>query len=85
MRLLHIVRDMEEALPLRVAGEQQAQGHQVTVLLLHDAVLRQVSFPGRVLACEADMAARGVEGRYPAVDYRGIVQAIVDHDRVISW
>lgn len=85
MKILHIVRDMEEALPLQVAGEQQGQGHDVTLLLLHDAVLRRVSFPGPVIACEDDLAARGVEGRYPAVDYRGIVQAILDHERVISW
>ncbi len=85
MKILHIVRDMEEALPLRVAVEQQEQGHQVTVLLLHDAVLRRVSFPGPVLAAEDDLAARGVEGRYPSVDYRGIVQAILEHERVVSW
>lgn len=85
MKILHIVRDMEEALPLQIAREQQEQGHQVTILLLHDAVLRQVSFPGTVLAAEDDLAARGVEGRYPPVGYRDIVQAIVDHDRVISW
>ncbi len=85
MNILHIVRDMTEALPLRVAAEQREQGHQVTLLLLHDAVLRKVEFPGPVLACEDDLLARGVAGRYPAVDYQGIIQTIQDHDRVISW
>ncbi|MDP6783773.1 MAG: hypothetical protein QGG56_09450 [Dehalococcoidia bacterium] len=85
MNILHIVRDMTEALPLRVAAEQREQGHRVTLLLLHDAILRKVEFTGPVLACEDDLLARGVAGRHPAVDYRGIVQAIMDHDRVISW
>ena len=85
MRILHIIRSLDEELPLRLAEEQHRQGHEVTLLLLHDAVLRRLSFPGRVLAVADDLAARGVEGRYPAVDYKGMVQAIMDHERVISW
>ncbi|MDP6101573.1 MAG: hypothetical protein QGH66_09195, partial [Dehalococcoidia bacterium] len=69
----------------RVAAEQQERGHEVTLLLLHDAVLRRVEFPGHVLACEDDLLARGVAGRYPPAGYRSIVQAIQDHDKVISW
>lgn len=85
MTILHIVRAMEEALPLEVAQAQHRQGHQVALLLLHDAVLRQPAFPGRVVACREDLVARGVEGRHPAVSYQEIIQLIFEHDKVISW
>ena len=85
MKVLHILRDLEEALPLEVARAHQDAGHKVTLLLLHDAVLRQLDFPGQVLACRDDLLARGVEAKYPALDYPEMVQLIFQHDRVISW
>lgn len=85
LKILHLIRDIEETLPLEVAQAQRQQGHQVTLLLLHDAVLRSTAFSGPVFACRDDLQARGNPRPHATVDYAGIVQLIADHDRVISW
>lgn len=85
MKVLHIVRELQDQRALETAVTQHKQGHQVTLLLLHDAVLDRIDFPGRVLACADDVRARGNNSNYLTVDYDHIVAAIFDHDRVISW
>lgn len=85
MRILHIVRDVEDGRALDVAQKQHRRGHAVTLLLLHDAVLGNIKLAGQVLACETDALARRRQDRYETVDYEDIVKMIFDYDRVISW
>ena len=85
MRILHLVRRLDDERALSTAREQQRQGHEVTLLLLHDAVLSDIRFEGPVLACQDDLLARRVSGKYQPVDYEGMVKAIFAHDKVISW
>lgn len=85
MRILHIVREVEDSRALDVAQKQQESGHVATLLLLHDAVLSDVQFEGQLLACEADALARSKEERYKTIDYDEIVKMIFDYDKVISW
>lgn len=85
MRVLHLVRNIGDERAFATAVQQQRLGHEVTLLLLHDAVLSAPPFSGRVLACQDDLRARQLEGKYPTVDYDGIVRMISEHDKVLSW
>lgn len=85
MRILHILRDVEDSRAMHVAQQQHEAGHAVTLLLLHDAVLSDIRFRGQVLACETDALARQRHRKYETVDYENIVKMIFGHDKVISW
>lgn len=83
MKILHIIRDPRDPLPLGVV-KASGQESEVSILLLQDGVLAQVSGE-RVYACAEDVRARGVFPPYQTVDYEGIVDLICTHDRVICW
>lgn len=85
MRILHLLRSLEDERAWDTARRELEGGHEVTLLLLHDAVLTPLSFEGRVFACRDDVLARGGRCTYPAVDYADMVKMIFDHDRVVSW
>ena len=85
MRIFHLIRELDDPRAVATAEEQKRLGHQVTVLLLHDAVLSQLSDGPEVMACADDTLARSAEGRYPTVDYDEIVKMISNADRVIVW
>lgn len=85
MKILHLIRELQDRRALETAAAQSKQGHQVTLLLLHDAVLDRIDLSSRVLACADDVQARGGNSRYLTLDYGQIVAAIFDNDRVISW
>lgn len=85
MRILHILRSLDDARAVETARAQRDQGHDVALLLLHDAVLSRPAFPGPVSACADDVRARGGRCAYPTVDYDAIVRLMFEHDRVVSW
>ena len=85
MKILHIIRHMGDSRALDTARAHQRQGHQVTLLLMQDAVLSRVRFAGEVVACQEDVSARTGRTRLSTVDYDGIVRMVFEHDRVISW
>lgn len=82
MGTLHIITDPNDRLPLKVA--EQDGGSSTTILLLQDGVFVQEQ-QGEVYACADDVRARGVVSPYPLVDYDGIVDLILRHDKVICW
>lgn len=85
MKILHLLRRLDDQRALATARAQAEAGHQTTLLLLHDAVLANPSFPGPVFVVADDVAARGGLSKQQAVDYDAVVRLIVEHDRVISW
>ncbi|MDO8531150.1 MAG: hypothetical protein Q7T26_03130 [Dehalococcoidia bacterium] len=85
MRILHILRSLDDARAVETACAQREQGHDVALMLLHDAVLARPAFPGPVSACADDVRARGGHCAYPTVDYDAIVRMMFEHDRVVSW
>ncbi len=85
MKLLHILRSLDDTRAVETARAQREMGHDVALLLLHDAVLARPAFPGPVSACADDVSARGGHCAYPTVDYDAIVRLLFEHDRVISW
>lgn len=86
MRRLHILRRKDDAYAWEIARLQA--GHpdtEVIVLLLHDAVFSSPQADLKVFACKDDLLARGLEGRFPALDYPEIVQLIFECDTIHTW
>lgn len=86
MRILHIVKNKHDTLAFSMAKEQ-ASANDVSVLLLHDAVLIDSSQlnDSKVFACKDDVLARDIEMQCQLVDYPEIVNLIFDNEKVISW
>lgn len=97
MRIVHLIQRPGDARAWSAAVRHRAAGHDVRVILLQDAVLdRPEAVPaaaageaGRgalaVVAGAVDLAARGLSGRWPALDDGGIVDLLYEAERVISW
>lgn len=85
MKILHIIRHIRDDRALGIAQAQRRGGHQVTLLLLHDAVLSRVQHGGEVLACEDDVLARGGRTGLETVNYDEMARMIFEHDQVVSW
>ncbi len=81
MKILHIIRNPNEVLPVEIATSQSA-AHDVKILLLHDAVYSRPGLPA--YACAADAKARGVTW-HDCVDYAGIIKMLFEFDKIISW
>lgn len=85
MKLLHILRQLDDERALATA-RIHAREHTTSLLLIQDAVLARVAdFPGPVYACAEDVAARTRVAPYEEMDYDRIVQLIFEHDKVITW
>ncbi|MBI2304921.1 MAG: hypothetical protein HYU86_09280 [Chloroflexi bacterium] len=101
MRILHILRNLDEkpvlsraegpvlsraeGPVLTIIREHLKQGHQVTLLLLHDAVLGNFPVETSTFACLEDVRARGGKTNHPTLDYDDILRLIFDNERTISW
>ena len=81
MRILHIIRNPNDATPLEIARAQSKE-HDVAVLLLHDAVYAKPDLPA--YACAKDAEARGVTV-HECVGYGRIVEMLFEYDKVVSW
>ena len=81
MKILHIIRNPNDATPVEIA-KAQSREHEVAVLLMHDAVYAN---PGlKAYACAADAEARGVT-LHERVGYDRIVEMLFEYDKVVSW
>lgn len=83
MKILHIIRNPNDATPLEIA-KAQGREHEVSVLLMHDGVYSNTDAKIQVYVCAADALARGVTG-HECVDYRQIAKMLFEYDKVISW
>lgn len=84
MKILHIIREMDDRRALETA-QAHAREHQVTLVLLQDAVLSQLPWEGQIYACWEDLEARGGRPGVQGVDYRELVRMLFGHDRVVMW
>ncbi|MFQ5956957.1 MAG: hypothetical protein ACE5KK_04220 [Candidatus Brocadiales bacterium] len=91
MKTLHIIKEKDHVLAISTVREQAEQssmaGNDLTVLLIHDAVLTEEDrLKGLgVMVLKDDAAARSVEPPYPSVDYDGMLKLVFDSDKVICW
>lgn len=81
MKILHIIRNPNDATPLEIA-KAQGREHEVAILLLHDAVYARCDLTA--YASAADAKARGVTG-HECVDNKRIVQMLFEYDKIVSW
>ncbi len=81
MKILHIVRNPNDATPIEIAKAQSTE-HEVTVLLMHDAVYSKPEM--KTYACANDAEARGIT-LHERVGYDMIVKMLFEYDRVVSW
>jgi len=84
MKILHIIREINDKRAVETA-RAQAASHDVTVLLLQDAVLSRFPWEGEIVACREDLEARGGRPGVREVEYRDIIRMIFGHDRVVMW
>ena len=84
MKILHIIREMGDERALETA-QAHALEHEVTVVLLQDAVLGRLPSKGEVYACREDLEARGGRHGVKEVEYRELVRMIFGHERVVMW
>ncbi len=81
MKIMHIIRNPNDTIPIEIAKAQSGE-HDVSLLLLHDAVYLD---PGlKAYACADDAEARGVTA-HECVGYDRIVKMLFEYDRVVSW
>jgi sulfur transfer complex TusBCD TusB component (DsrH family) len=85
MKILHIIRNPNDATPLEIA-KAQGREHEVAVLLLHDGVYLNPENDAKfqVYASASDALARGVPG-HECVNYKQIAKMLFEYDKVISW
>ncbi|MDH5527352.1 MAG: DsrH/TusB family sulfur relay protein [Nitrospirota bacterium] len=80
MSTLHIVRTLDVRHCLEVLDPRGD-----AVLLVQDGVLHKNGFPCPVSASKDDVAARQVESPYPQLDYDGIRELMLAHERAVVW
>ena len=83
MKILHIIRNPFDTTPMEIA-EVQSNEHDVTLLLMHDAVYAIPAPALKVYACATDAKARDVK-RHECVGYDRIVEMLFEYDKVVSW
>ncbi len=83
MKILHIIRNPNDATPFEIA-QSQSKEHEVAVLLLHDAVYANPGLQIQVYACASDARARGIT-KHECVDFKRIAQMLFEYDKVMSW
>lgn len=84
MRILHIVRDHRDGLPLEVARSQGGE-HEVAILFIQNGVLARAPEALESYALAQDLEARGLPPRGKMVDFPGMVRLIVEADRALVW
>jgi sulfur relay protein TusB/DsrH len=85
MKILHILRDMKDAVALDTI-RTHAESDDVSILLIQDAVLEDgLGLNAKIYALLDDVEKRGVETQASTVTYTEVVDLIVACDRVISW
>jgi sulfur transfer complex TusBCD TusB component (DsrH family) len=85
MPILHIIRNLNDPLPLDILRRQQEDGNEVAVLFIHDAVLCLPDLDVPVYACEDDVKARGVVISSPCLSYDEIVDMLFEYDSITVW
>ncbi|NOY53799.1 MAG: hypothetical protein GXP58_09295 [Deltaproteobacteria bacterium] len=83
-KILHVLKSRQDPYAVEIL-EEQAAGAEVSVLLLHDAVLTPVEGIEKVYACRDDVEARGKSITGELVDYDAIVSLLLEADAVICW
>jgi len=83
--IVHLIRSSRDSYPLEVARRQAAEGHNVSLILLHDGVYLCLNTGLKTYACRDDVLARGIQTQAELVDYDRILELVFAHDNVCCW
>ncbi len=66
---------------------QAKMAREVTLLLIHDAVLIEPNLINnfKIFACSDDVKARGINTPFCTLDYKQMLKLIADCDKAICW
>ena len=81
MKILHIIRNLNDATPVEIAIAQSKE-NEVAILLMHDAVYSKPQL--KTYACSNDAKTRGITA-HECVGYDMIVKMLFEYDKVVSW
>ncbi len=84
MKVLYILRKQPDELAKEMI-EKQSPEHEITVVLIQDAVLMQENLPGHVLALDDDARKRSVPQNIPKIGYEELLSLIFKNDRTLCW
>jgi len=81
MATLHLLRDLDARLLLEVLNPEAGD----RLVLIQDGVLSRGPFPCETHVCQRDVTARGATTPFPALDYDGIRDLMLAHEKVVLW
>lgn len=84
MKILHIIRNVDEKTAIELA-KFQSKSNDVAVLLIQDGVYIKLDKSFNTYACLKDVEARNISVDYKLVDYSEIVKLIFEYDKAIVW
>jgi len=84
-KILHVLKSRKDPYACETLRRQQEKGADVSVLLLHDAVLAPPEGVEKIYVCRDDVEARGGAWVGRSVDYDAIVSLLLEADSVICW
>ena len=86
IKILHIIKKSDDFLAYDMISRQRRnKENEVAVLLLHDAVYTPPNEDTTTFCCRDDLEARNVTCHGNPVDYKEIVNLMLDADKVINW
>jgi sulfur transfer complex TusBCD TusB component (DsrH family) len=59
--------------------------HEVSILLMHDAVYTPPENHFTLFSCQDDVEARGIDCPGTSVSYQDIVNLLLENDSIVSW
>ncbi|MEE9529794.1 MAG: hypothetical protein V3W52_02290 [Syntrophobacteria bacterium] len=84
MKILYILRKQPDGLAKEMI-EKQSHEHEITVVLIQEAVLMKENLPGHVLALDDDVRKRSVSQNIPKIGYEELLSLIFKNDRTLCW
>lgn len=81
MATLHMLRNLDAGLLLEVLDPDAGD----RLVLIQDGVLSRGPFPCETHACRQDVTARGMTTPFPDLDYDGIRDLMLAHEKVVLW
>ena len=84
MKILYILRKQPDGLAKEMI-EIQSHEHEITVVLIQEAVLMKENLSGHVLALDDDVRKRSVSQNIPKIGYEELLSLIFKNDRTLCW
>ncbi len=84
MKILYLLRSQPDDLVKEMIVRQSSE-HEITIVLIQDAVYMEENLPGHILALEDDLRERSLSPNAPIINYNKLLSLIFQHDKVLCW